>query len=204
MSSARLIVVRHGESEGNAAGILQGRVDYGLTERGRLQAAATAEILRGAAFVRVFTSPLRRARDTAAPIAAALGIAVEVEPRLIEYDYGEASGLNAAGLRERFPEILAARAAGRRPPFPGEEDRAAFHLRVDSVLDDLLSHDGAVIAVAHGGVAGALCARAVGLDPAIRGAFAVENCSVSEIVRDRSGNLVLRRQNHTAHLAHLV
>jgi len=81
-----LILVRHGESEANASGLLLGRTDSALTGTGRTQAAAARSLLRGPV-ADVRTSPLRRARDTAELLA--LGLPVAVDERWVEVDYGE-------------------------------------------------------------------------------------------------------------------
>ena len=83
---------RHGETPPNRAGLLLGRSDAALTDQGRVQAERLAAALSGLDVARVLTSPLRRACDTAAPIAAACGRSVEVDDRLIEIDYGEWEG----------------------------------------------------------------------------------------------------------------
>lgn len=89
-----LVLVRHGEATANAARLLLGRTDVPLTEAGRRQAAA----LRGrlGAAVRVVSSPLRRARDTAE--ALGLGLPVEVDDRWIEVDYGVHEGQSLADV----------------------------------------------------------------------------------------------------------
>jgi broad specificity phosphatase PhoE len=83
-----LILVRHGESTGNAEGLLLGRIDAPLTERGMAQANTVGPRVAGA--TRLISSPLRRARDT----AEALGIdaSIEIDERWIEVDYGEFDG----------------------------------------------------------------------------------------------------------------
>jgi broad specificity phosphatase PhoE len=83
-----LILVRHGESTGNAAGLLLGRIDAPLTERGVAQAKTLGASLAGA--TRVIASPLERARDTAA--ALDLGLPIEIDDRWVEIDYGEFDG----------------------------------------------------------------------------------------------------------------
>jgi broad specificity phosphatase PhoE len=83
-----LILVRHGESTGNAAGLLLGRIDAPLTQRGLAQAKTLGASLAGA--TRVIASPLERARDTAA--ALDLGLPIEVDDRWVEIDYGEFDG----------------------------------------------------------------------------------------------------------------
>jgi len=185
---------------------MQGRLDFGLTPLGHRQAAATAERLRKEAIHRVVASPLTRATTTAGTIAAALGIPVEPEPGLMEYDIGEVSGLTGAEIRARYPEVTAAWSRGERPRFPGEEGRDVFAARVAAVLEALRSRDETVLAVAHGGVNQALCRLTLGLEVGAfgRGAFSVANCSITEIVRDRAGGLVLLRHNDVCHLEGLA
>jgi len=84
-----IVLVRHGETAANRARLALGRADPPLTDVGRLQAEALAERLRAEEIAAVLTSPLQRARETAAAIAAAVGVGVEVDERLVELDYGE-------------------------------------------------------------------------------------------------------------------
>ena len=196
----RLILIRHGESEGNAGGFVQGRLDFGLTALGRLQAHATAERFAPESVDRIVSSPLLRASETASIIGASMGKSVEHEPGLMEYDMGAASGLTGVQIREKFPEVIAQFQKGLRPSFPGEEGREAFHARVRAVLDRFSATTETVIAVAHGGVVGAVCQMVVGLDSSRRGAFEAANCSITEIGLDRLGRMVLLRQNDTCHL----
>ncbi len=200
----RLILVRHGESEGNAAGIIQGRLEFGLTALGRAQALATAERLRDDGVERVISSPLRRAFETASIIAGRAGHDVEADEALAEYDIGAASGLTVPQLREQFPDLIAARMRGEPWEFPGEEGREAFASRVRGFVTSLGETPGTVVAVAHGGVIGAIAGYVVGLQPAHRGAFDTANCAVSEVIRDRQGRLVLKFMNDTCHLDGLV
>jgi len=199
-----LFLIRHGESEGNATGIVQGRLDFGLTELGRAQATATATRLRDAGIGAVVSSPLARAAQTASIIAEALRCEVEYDEGLSEYDVGEASGLSPAQIRERFPEVVAAFRKGLRPAFPGEEGRDAFTARVSATFRRLLERDGAVAAVAHGGVVSSICAQVMGIDPRRLGSFETANCAITEVTRDRAGRAVLMRQNDTCHIDGLV
>jgi probable phosphoglycerate mutase len=83
-----LVLLRHGESTANVAGLLLGRTDAALTPKGERQAAALSALL--GPVVRVVSSPLARARDTAA--ALGLPLPVQVDDRWIEVDYGEHEG----------------------------------------------------------------------------------------------------------------
>lgn len=131
-----LVLLRHGESTANAAGVLLGRTDAPLTERGSRQAAALASLL--GPVVRVVSSPLARARDT----AAGLGLArpVEIDDRWIEVDYGEHEG-------RRLGEVPAEVWARWRtePTFrpAGGESLAEVGTRVAAACAELFSTDGA-------------------------------------------------------------
>lgn len=83
-----LVLLRHGESTANAAGVLLGRTDAPLTEKGSRQAAALAGLL--GPVIRIVSSPLARARDTAG--ALGLGLPIEIDDRWVEVDYGEHEG----------------------------------------------------------------------------------------------------------------
>jgi len=85
-----LILVRHGESEANARGLLLGRTDAPLTEEGRAQAAAAGQLLHGPV-AEVWSSPLSRARDTAGILGRVLtlGLPIQIDARWVEVDYGE-------------------------------------------------------------------------------------------------------------------
>jgi broad specificity phosphatase PhoE len=200
----RLILVRHGQSEGNASGVIQGRLDFGLSPLGEAQARATAERLAKERVDRMITSPLARAADTARLIAEPHGLVVEPEPALLEYDVGIVSGLTGAQIRERYPEVLTAHARGERPKYPGEEGREGFIVRVTAFLETLRHSNETTIAVAHGGVISAACSLVLGIDAFRPGVFHSWNCSITELTTDRAGRFVIQRQNDTCHLEGLL
>ncbi|MEO8541904.1 MAG: histidine phosphatase family protein, partial [bacterium] len=162
----RLILVRHGESEANARGIIQGRLDFGLSELGRLQAHRVADRLKDDDIVRIVTSPLLRAAQTADIIGANRGMVPVAEPALMEYDVGEISGLTGEEIRAKHPHVAAAYARGERPLFAGEEGRDVFTARLSDILARLTAgpEGETTVAVAHGGVVSAVCHLLVGLD----------------------------------------
>ena len=134
--------VRHGESEMNAAGLITGSLDVDLTARGRQQALAAAAALERAPVTGVYTSPLKRARETAEPIAARLHLPLNIVEGLAERSWGALEG-HPRGQRVR----------GETPQ--GGETFDAFTARV---LDALSSIDDAVpVIVAHSGVFRVLC-----------------------------------------------
>jgi probable phosphoglycerate mutase len=161
--------VRHGETVWNRMGRLQGRADSPLTRRGVEHAMAygraLAEALAGAGPVRLHSSPLGRARQTAALIADALGLAgdpVRVEPLLAEHDVGEWTGLSWAEIEQAYgatPDRL--RDWHFRPP--GGETRAEMLERAAGWMATRAS-EGIQVLVSHGGMSRAFRAAFLGLD----------------------------------------
>ncbi len=179
-----LWLVRHGESTWNRERRFQGARDAELSERGRAQAEALARGLAGREFAALYTSPLRRARDTAAPCAAALGLAPTPVPELREVGLGDWEGVTVdevvARDGDRYWAWLTAPAA--HPP-PGGEPMDAFQRRVCAAVARLAGRhpDAPVLVVTHGGVIAALLCRclALGLDAVWR--LRVENASVTRL-----------------------
>ena len=153
-----LYLVRHGETESNAAGITMGQKDVPLNERGRAQARQTADCLGRYPIARIVSSDLSRALATAAPLAEALGIAVEPDVRLRELSFGIFEGRHIADCEKEHPETVARWRAGEfdfAPP--GGETRRSLMERTRAVLDDLLASADEHIAVfAHGGTLNAM------------------------------------------------
>lgn len=202
-----LLFVRHGESEGNAGGIIQGQLDLGLTALGRLQGSWTGEALSRGTVAAVVSSPLQRSRVTAEVIGARLGLTPRLDDRLMEYGFGELSGLNREEIGVRFPQVALTGFAGSYngawTPIPGEEGREAFFNRVSQSIDELAEEagDDQVVVVTHGGFLNAACHHFLGVDYVKQPArFHFGNCSITEIARDRGGRFVVRRHNDTCHL----
>jgi probable phosphoglycerate mutase len=149
-----ILVVRHGETDGNAARILQ-RPDVPLNERGLGQADRLARRLSALGFARILCSDLLRARMTAAPLAARSGIAIEESPLLQERNFGDLRGTPYADLAEDpFGPDFAP---------PNGEDWLTFHARVADafafIVDRRRSVNGTLVVVTHGLVCRALVER---------------------------------------------
>lgn len=158
-----LLFVRHGATEWNAEGRLQGQEDIALSAEGRRQAAALAPLVARLRPEQVVCSDLQRAQETARLLAYP---APELEPRLREADLGAWTGLRSADLRARAGEQYRAWRAGRYAP-PNAESWAALRARVDAVLTELQGRAGATLVVTHGGVIRAACALLIGLQPEV-------------------------------------
>lgn len=140
-----ILLVRHGETEANRRRLALGRADPPLTERGGSQAAALATRLAAAGVEAVYSSPLRRARETAAPIAAAVGTEVVVDDRLIELDYGDWDGRSFPDLP---PEELARWRHDMTFAPPGGESLRTVTARVSDFCAEVLEGP-TVVAVSH-------------------------------------------------------
>ena len=135
MSSVVLVLVRHGATDWNEQGRLLGRAEIGLNVRGRAQAALLASSLVGRRFDAVLSSPQRRARETAAPIAAAHGIEVVTAPELAEVWVGHWQGKTYAELAEH-PDAVRYAADGMHE-CAAIEDAASVQRRIVALLERL-------------------------------------------------------------------
>ncbi len=123
---SRLILVRHGETVWHEENRYAGTSDIALTPKGRGQAEQLAHWAAGAQLHGVWSSPLARARLTAAPAASAAGLHVQIENRLGELWFGRGEGLTPEEMRVRFPaERAAFEQDPVRHPLPGSDDPSA-------------------------------------------------------------------------------
>jgi probable phosphoglycerate mutase len=206
-------LVRHGESVSNLEGRVQGQADVELSESGRRQAERVAEWFRGvvpaAGITEIWSSPLLRARETAAVIAAAVDLPVTVEEGLSELNAGIFQGHLWADLEAMFPEAVARWRSGDADyAIPGGESRAQLAGRGRAALHALASRDAAaMIVVAHGGVLTAALGSMLGREHPLLAAAAerpftklpaLANCSLTLL--EWPGPRLLSF-NETGHLA---
>jgi len=149
-----IVIVRHGETAGNAARVLQ-LPDVPLNERGIGQAEQLARRLLDHGFAHIVCSDLVRARMTAAPLAARSGIEIEESPLLQERNFGDLRGTPYAELtQDPFGHDLAP---------PNGEDWPTFHARVAAAFDFVVSRrrsvNGNLVVITHGLVCRALVER---------------------------------------------
>ena len=149
---ATIYLARHGQTDWNAQRRWQGHADPPLNEQGRAESRALAAALAGRDITALVASDLSRARETAEIVGAALGVEVELDPRLREVDVGEWSGLTPAEVEERFPEGMARRRAGGTGWTSGEPFEVMAE-RVVAALADIAAREGerSVLVVTHGG-----------------------------------------------------
>jgi broad specificity phosphatase PhoE len=187
-----LYVVRHGQTAANAAGQLLGRADVPLTDIGRRQAEALASAL--GAVDRVVTSPLQRARDT----AAAFGRPVEVDDRWTELDYGIYDELPLGDVPTEMWQNW--RGDAEYAP-PEGESLASVGRRVRAACDDVAATaaEADVVVVTHVSPIKAAVAWVLDVDDAVTWRMFVTLASITRIAVTERGP-VLRSFNEVAHL----
>lgn len=156
MSTAHLCVVRHGETEWNRLGILQGWLDVPINEQGRRQAHELAEFFTGAGFAAVWSSPLVRARETARIIASALVLPPpSCHEGLKERNFGAIQGIPKSELAELNP-ALTEQIVRRNPAaeFVGGESMDEFADRTIGACIEIGArhHGDRVLIITHGWV----------------------------------------------------
>jgi broad specificity phosphatase PhoE len=143
LSQAPFWFMRHGETDWNRDGLIQGSADIPLNAAGRAQAEAACGKLAGRGITAVWSSPLQRARATAEIVAASLGLSVVVEPGLREASFGVHEG-------EVIGDWFTAWAAENAVP-EGGESFAALGVRAVAAMNVVLAGGGLPFVVAHGG-----------------------------------------------------
>ena len=174
-----ILLVRHGETEGNAARILQ-RPDMPLNERGMRQAEQLALRLVAHGFVHILCSDLLRARMTAAPLAARSGIAIEESPLLQERNFGNLRGMPYSALAEDpfGPDVAP----------PNGEDWPTFHARVADAFAFIASRrrgvNGTLVVITHGLVCRAVVERHALLPESVIAPERFDNTSITVLHED--------------------
>lgn len=186
MRAGQIILVRHGRTDANSSGILQGRVDNPLNAEGERQAADVAAHLArrlvrtGGAPPRIVSSPLARARQTAAHIESAFngGTGVEVDDRWLELDYGIFDGRALSTV----PDDLWHRWRTDDSFVPeGGESLSEVHQRVTAACEELLELGDTVVVVSHVSPIKSAVAWALGASPALGWRTHLDNASISRI-----------------------
>lgn len=197
----RIILVRHGETEWNVGEVFRGRRDVGLNEIGIRQAELVRGYLADWSIEAVYSSPLKRAQDTAKCVANHHGLDVRVADGLVDFDYGVWEGLTHQEVKDRYSRLYE---RWLKEPhlvrMPAGESLHQVTERARGVLDDVVSeHRGTVVLVSHRVVNKVLTCSMLGLDNShfwdIRqdlGGVTVFNCM--------AGHFILTLHNDTCHL----
>ncbi len=199
----RVIAVRHGQTDWNAAQRIQGHTDIALNATGRRQAEQLAQTLAHETVHAIYSSDLRRTRETAGPYAERARLPVQDEPGLRERGFGDFEGRSFIEIEDRWPE-QARRWRQRDPDFAptGGESLAAFNARcVDACARLALRHRGqTILVVTHGGVLDCLYRAATRTGLQAPRTWALGNASVNRLLHSEAG-FVLLGWNDEQHLA---
>jgi alpha-ribazole phosphatase len=198
---SRLVLIRHAEPDDSMRGRSYGRLDVPLSTAGRAQAAAIAETLRDARLDAIFASPLRRAIDTAAPLAEARTLEVLTHDGLRELDFGALEGLTFDDIARERPELYERWMTDpTQTQFPDGESFADLRERALAAATEIRSEHERAAIVAHGGVTRAILADALQM-PA-RAIFLLDQpYGAISIVEWMDGTAVVRGLNLLAELA---
>lgn len=189
-----IYLARHGETAWSLSGQHTGVTDLPLTPRGEENARNLANRLRGLNFTRVFTSPLQRARRTCE--LAGFGAVAQVDPELVEWNYGEYEGITTN-------EILAERPGWDlfRDGCPGGESPAQIGARADRVVARLRRIPGNVLLFSSGHFLRVLTARWLGLEPGGGRYFVLSTASLSILGYEHDATeSVIRLWNDAQHV----
>ena len=221
---AGIYIVRHGETEWNAEGRIQGHTDIGLSDRGREQARAIARRLAGFPFAVAYSSDMSRTRDTARIILGERNIPLHSVPELREYHKGVFEGLTVQQYRQRYPEQYRASLVNDPDfaPTGGETIRQSTARLTEFVAglgltpgsgpesgSESVSGSGSkseglrpednVLIVGHGGSLRSCIVALLQLPLEANWKFVMQNCALS-VIHTYPDNAVLHLYNDTSHL----
>ena len=204
-SSTLVLLVRHGQTP-TTGKILPGRASgLHLADLGNTQAREAAARLSVLKKVdAVYASPLERARETAAPIAKALGHKVKIDRGLLECDFGDWTGAELSKLM-KLPEWTTVQRAPSTFTFPNGESFTEMQSRMVSTLDDIRQrHEGGVVVcVSHADPIKAAVAHAMGTHLDLFQRIVISTCSISAISYSSFGPTVLTVNSTGGSLAEL-
>ena len=196
MSEALPVVylARHGETAWSLSGQHTGRTDLPLTERGERNARALGQPLRGLEFAKVYTSPLQRAARTCE--LAGFGTSAELDPDLVEWDYGQYEGRRTADIHAERPDWQLF-----RDGCPGGESPDQIGARADRVVGRLRAIKGDVLVFSSGHFLRVFAARWLGLDASAGRYLLLSTASLSALGYEHNlTEPAIRLWNETRHV----
>jgi len=200
-----LILVRHGETEWNVEEVFRGRIDVKLNETGVRQAELLAEYLRGIKIDAIYSSPLRRALNTAEAIAGYHKLEVETTPGLRDCDFGRWQGLTLKEVKDKYKELYAEWVNSPhlvKPPHGESLDEVRE--RALPVVDEVIAkHEGTVALVSHRVVNKVLICALLGLDNSHFWNIKQDVCGTTTFVYE-NGRFTLTKHNDTSYLRPLA
>jgi 2,3-bisphosphoglycerate-dependent phosphoglycerate mutase len=201
--TTEFILLRHGETEWNALGKLQGHLNSTLSRQGLRQAEALAARLSTLSFHALYSSDLERAVQTASAIATRTGHSVLRDPRLRERGLGVLEGLTRAEASQRHPDVFAAYTDGAADYVipQGESCDQRLQLALQCLRELGTRHpDARVVVVTHGGLLSLVMRHCLGIPTTTPRAFSVLNAGWNQFDLHGDGALRLVTWGDTSHL----
>ena len=196
-----ILLVRHGETEWNVEEIFRGRIDIELNETGLKQAELLAKYLREIKIDAVYSSPLTRALKTTDVIAHYHGLAVQIAPGLIDFDYGEWQGLSHQEVRNRYRELYAKWINHpHQVKMVAGESLDEVRNRVMGVVETVIAkYEGSVVLVSHRVVNKVLICALLGLDNSHFWNIRQDTCGITSFTYENE-RFILTKHNDTSYL----
>jgi broad specificity phosphatase PhoE len=201
---AKLILARHGETMWNVEKVFRGRADVNLDEVGIKQAELLGKYLSNWELEAIYSSPVKRALDTANIVARYQKVVVRIAEGLIDFDFGEWQSLPEQEVKRLYPAILNEwQSNPHKVKMPGGESLEDVRMRAVEVVSDVLSkHQGNVLLVSHRVVIKVLICYLLGLDNSHFRNISQDVGGIT-IFNYADGRFVLTRHNDTSHLRDL-
>ena len=201
-----IYITRHGETEWNVAGRIQGHTDVSLSERGREQAQMLARRLATVQIDAAYSSDLSRAAETARVVLGERDVPTTFTQELREYNKGVFEGLTEDEYREKYPELYEPSLANDLDfAPPGGETIRETSARLAGIVQQVRdAHmDQSALIVGHGGSLRAGIVSLLGLPLEANWKFAMSNCSLT-VIYTYDDNAVMHLYNDTSHISGIV
>lgn len=186
MGARKVILLRHGITQFNIEGKIQGIIDEPLLPAGLEQAKNISKQIAKQPIHRVISSPLQRAKETAKVVAERLATSYSIDLRLQERAYGQWEGKSAKQINAQYPEIFQQWRDGKDPQGLGFEPRSQAAQRIVSSVSEniaLLEDNQTLLVISHGGIISAAMGIFLGCDADVWfGVRGIDNCHFGELL----------------------
>ncbi|TDO92184.1 alpha-ribazole phosphatase/probable phosphoglycerate mutase [Halanaerobium saccharolyticum] len=195
----RLYLLRHGETDWNQKSIFQGQTDVDLNKKGRDQARKTAELFQEIEIDQIYSSDLKRAKNTARLIVHDKNLEIRENKQLREVSFGDWEGLSFAEIKKQYPDQVV---SWQQDPIhnspPAGEKLLNFKLRIEDFFKKIISrHQGdKILVVTHGGVIKVYLTAILSIKPKNFWQFQIDNCSLTEL-KFYDQEIILSKLNFT-------
>jgi phosphoserine phosphatase len=197
----RVILARHGETEWNVEEIFRGQADVALNEKGLKQAELLATYLQGVKIEAVYSSPLKRAFQTARAVAKYQGIEPQANPGLNDLDFGEWEGLPLKEVAEKYKDAYQQWLSyPESVKIPGGETLAEVRARALALVSEVVArHRGTVVLASHRVIHKIIICALLGLDNSHFWNFRMDTCGITTFTCE-NGRYILDEHNNTCFL----